>query len=150
MSFDLERIKLKHHTYMHVAKAISLLGTCKRLKVGAVILRIDGSVASTGYNGAPHGMKHCTYETCNTTSRCIHTVHAEENALRFATGELLTIYITHEPCLNCTRDLAMRGIKTIMYELPYTSIPDNEKLEREEIMTHFNISLIELINDTSS
>lgn len=38
MSFDADRIKLKHKTYLDVAKLIANLGTCKRLKVGAIIL----------------------------------------------------------------------------------------------------------------
>ena len=73
-NYNLElRKNLKHNIYMNIACEIANLGTCKRLKVGAVLLRKDGSVASMGYNGAPSGMDHCTDETCNSENRCIHT-----------------------------------------------------------------------------
>lgn len=146
MTFDESRIKLKHQVYLSMAKTIALLGTCKRLKVGALFLREDGGVAGTGYNGAPPGMKHCTDETCNANQRCIHTLHAEENALRFSNGPLHTAYLTHEPCLNCTRDMAMRGVKTIYFDLPYTSMPQNEKDERKAIMDHFHMSIYQLVD----
>ncbi|WNO27821.1 deoxycytidylate deaminase [Microbacterium phage Huwbert] len=46
---------------MEVAHAIAKRGTCSRLQVGAVFSR-DGRIVSTGYNGAPAGMPHCTHE----------------------------------------------------------------------------------------
>ena len=141
-NYNLElRKNLKHNIYMNIACEIANLGTCKRLKVGAVLLRKDGSVASMGYNGAPSGMDHCTDETCNSENRCIHTLHAEENALRFSTGEINTAYLTHEPCLNCTRNMALRGVKFIFFKNPYNSMPQREKDERNAICEHFGIRI---------
>jgi dCMP deaminase len=138
------RQTLKHMTFMEIAQTISQLGTCCRLKVGAVLLRKDGSVASMGYNGAPTGMDHCNDSTCNSENRCIHTLHAEENALRFFTGEAYSAYLTHEPCLNCTRDMALRGIKKIYFDARYSSMPEREKAERIAIMQHFGITISQL------
>ena len=141
---ELKRIELKNTTFMEMACTISRLGTCKRLQVGAILLRKDGSVASMGYNGAPNGMDHCTDETCNAENRCIHTLHAEENALRFSAGEVYKAYLTHEPCLNCTRDMALRGIKYIYFKNPYNSMPQREKDERTAIADHFKIQFVHL------
>jgi len=44
------RADLKNHVYMQIAKTLSQLSTCNRLKVGAVLLGSDGSVVGTGYN----------------------------------------------------------------------------------------------------
>ena len=139
---DIERLTLKRDTYLKMATQISQLGTCKRLKVGAVMLREDGSLATAGYNGAPPGMDHCTDATCNAENRCIHTIHAEDNALSFVEGPLYTAFLTHEPCLNCTRMMARRGIKYIYFIAPYTSIAPLEKMECGAILQHFQIALL--------
>lgn len=43
-----------------VAQVIAKRGTCSRLQVGAVFSK-DGRIISTGYNGAPKGLPHCTH-----------------------------------------------------------------------------------------
>ena len=50
-----KRRHLKHEVYMRMAQQLARLSTCRRLSVGAVLLRRDGSVAGVGYNGALPG-----------------------------------------------------------------------------------------------
>ena len=139
-----ERQEMKNKTYGQIALMISNLATCKRAKVGAVLLRKNGSVAGMGYNGAPPGMRHCTDDTCNASTRCVHTAHAEENAIFFSQGEVYTAYLTHEPCLNCTRMMVRRGIREIYFLKPYTSMPPIEKQERDEILEHYGVTKTQL------
>ena len=138
------RKSLKNRIYMDIAKSIATLGTCKRLKVGVVLLREDGSFAGAGYNGAPAGMEHCTDETCNENNRCLHTAHAEENALFNSEGKVYKAYVTHEPCLVCTRMMAKRGVRQVFYGKPYNSIAERERLERDKIIAHYGIEWTEL------
>ena len=92
--------------FIGIAKAVSTRATCLRRKYGAVITK-NNIIVSTGYNGAPAGMKDCLevgrctrkelqiphgerYELC-------HSVHAEANAIiRAAVHELegATIYVS--------------------------------------------------------
>jgi dCMP deaminase len=123
-----------------MAFELSKLGTCCRLKVGVILLRKDGSIASGGYNGSLPGMIHCNPDTCNSNQRCLHTSHGEENALFFSTGEIHTAYVTDETCLVCTRMLARRGVKRIVFEREYKSISDQERAERDQIILHHDIS----------
>ena len=58
------RGQLKDDVFLRMALELSRLGTCCRLKVGCILLRPDGGIASGGYNGALPGMPHCTPETC--------------------------------------------------------------------------------------
>lgn len=109
------RAVLKHSTYMTMATTLSRLSTCHRLKVGAVLLRPDGSVAGVGYNGALPGQPHCDEATCNPSSRCFRTRHAERSALDYSTGDIAAAYVTHEPCLRCTQDLIARGCRSVYY-----------------------------------
>ena len=134
-----DRYSLKDQVFMEMAKTISKLGTCCRLKVGVVLLRKDGSIASAGYNGSLPGMRHCSPDTCNANQRCLHTSHAEENALAFCSGDIYTAYLTDEPCLTCCRMMARRGVKRIVYDRQYKSIAENERSERYEILKHFGI-----------
>ncbi len=114
-----ERRQLKHEVYMRMAQQLARLSTCRRLSVGAVLLRRDGSVAGVGYNGALPGQPHCQPETCNPSARCFNTRHAERSALDYSTGEVAAAYVTHEPCLRCTQDLIARGCRAVYYLRSY-------------------------------
>ncbi|MFA5312706.1 MAG: cytidine deaminase, partial [Methanomassiliicoccales archaeon] len=49
--------------FMRMADLVSTRSTCLRRKVGAVIVK-EKRVLSTGYNGAPKGLKHCEEVGC--------------------------------------------------------------------------------------
>ncbi|MCE1229344.1 MAG: deaminase [Firmicutes bacterium] len=133
------RSRLKDQVFLRMAQEISRLGTCCRLKVGCILLRPDGGIASGGFNGALPGMPHCTPETCGPDKRCLHTSHAEENALGFSEGSVATAYVTDEPCLTCTRALIRRGVRRVVFLRPYTSIAEQEKAERTAMLEHFHV-----------
>lgn len=99
---------------------LALRSTCKRLMVGAVIVR-DKRIISGGYNGSVSGEVHCIDEGCYMEgNHCVRTIHAEMNALlqcaKFGVQtEGAEIYVTHFPCLNCTKMLIQAGIKKVYY-----------------------------------
>jgi dCMP deaminase len=85
------------------------------LKVGAVVLRSDRSVASIGYNGAPSNVE---LDWNDREARRPYVIHAEANALRYVTppdtrGGLLAV--THRPCMNCLPLISAYGIKEVFY-----------------------------------
>ena len=136
---NLTRAQLKDQVFLRMALEISRLGTCCRLKVGAILLRPDGGVAAAGFNGALPGMPHCTPDTCGPDQRCLHTSHAEENALGFCDGSVSVAYVTDEPCLVCTRALVRRGVRRVVFARPYASIAEQERAERDAILAHFGV-----------
>ena len=109
---------------MELAVAASKRATCDRAKVGAVIVK-DKRVLSTGYNGSPSGLPHCSevgHEMIN--GHCIRTIHAEMNAITMAAKHGINIndselYITHFPCYNCFKVVANVGIKKVYYKEDY-------------------------------
>lgn len=109
---------------MEHARTASLGATCSRLSVGAALTR-DGHLLSTGYNGAPRGIKHC-YHAPGDTERCTISVHAELNAIYQAgyhgvrTSESV-LYVTHAPCLGCSGGLINAGVSAVFYEELYGS-----------------------------
>ena len=143
----MSRADLKDDVFLRMAVELSRLGTCCRLKVGCVLLRADGGLASGGYNGALPGMPHCTPETCGPGMRCLHTSHAEENALGFCDGPVATAYVTDEPCLTCARALVRRGVRRVVFQRPYASIGDQERVERNAILGHFGVQWVHLSLD---
>lgn len=103
---------------------LSLRSTCSRLSVGATIVK-DKRIVSGGYNGSIKGDEHCIDVGCKVVEgHCVRTIHAEINAIlqcsRFGVGtEGATIYVTHFPCLNCTKSIIQAGIKEICYANDY-------------------------------
>jgi dCMP deaminase len=65
---------------------------------------------ASGYNGSLTGDVHCLDVGCNIVEgHCVRAIHAEQNALlqcaRFGIStEGADIYVTHLPCLQCTRN----------------------------------------------
>lgn len=110
--------------FMAQSHLLSLRSTCSRLSVGATIVK-DKRIVSGGYNGSIKGDEHCIDVGCKVVEgHCARTIHAEINAIlqcsRFGVGtEGATIYVTHFPCLNCTKSIIQAGIKEICYANDY-------------------------------
>lgn len=110
---------------MEVAHALAKRATCKRGKVGVVIVRAHRIVA-TGYNGAPSLMLHCTEADCDIgpDGGCQRAVHAEANAIAFSARDGIqlygtTLYTTHSPCRKCAQLIINAGIKEVIYNRAY-------------------------------
>lgn len=107
--------------FKDITKIVATRSTCDRAMVGCVIVNKDNRIVSTGYNGSVTGNPHC--DDVGHTLRdghCIATIHAEMNALLYCAKEGISVnncsaYITHFPCLNCTKSLIQAGIKEIYY-----------------------------------
>jgi len=137
------RQALKANVFLAMAAELAKLSTCRRLQVGCILLRADGSIAGGGYNGALPGMPHCTAESCNPSSRCYNTRHAERSALDYSEGrDVFSAYITHEPCLACVRDLAARGCRNVYYAAHYQSAPPAEVEARAAVISFFGLQMV--------
>jgi dCMP deaminase len=135
--------------FMKITEDVATRSTCIRRSVGAVIV-MDKRILSTGYNGAPTGVAHCTDETCLRTRYNVPSgerhelcrgLHAEQNAIIQAAlhGVSIrgaTIYVTHQPCSICTKMLINSGIKKIICRSAY-----NDPFA-EDLIAESGISLI--------
>lgn len=143
---DKERIS-KDHYFMKIAEVVALRSTCIKRQVGAVLVK-DSHILSTGYNGAPSGFKHCTFETCvrkNLKSgerpELCRGVHAEINCVIQAAihGTSIkgntTLYSTHFPCMSCLKLLINAGINRIVYKEGYNM----ENRIKEEMIEESNL-----------
>lgn len=133
------RAELKLSIFMRVAHVVAEAATCRRGRVGAVLVRADGSVAGTGYNGALPGLAHCDDSTCTPQRRCLRTRHAERSALDFSRGDVAAAFVTHEPCLRCTQDLVARGVRDVYFGLAYEGSPE-EAERRKELLSEAGVA----------
>lgn len=141
-----ERLNVDEY-FMEMAYLASKRSTCLRRKVGAVIVK-DKRVLSTGYNGAPKGLKHCKEVGCLREKNNINSgerhelcrgVHAEQNAIIQAAifGISIrdsTLYATNHPCVLCSKMLINSDIKEIVYEGGYTDDLSKKLLKESNIL----------------
>ena len=128
--------------FMKMAETIAEWSSCfqKNRHVGAICVK-DKRILTTGYNGAPQGIVSCAERgeclrrvkniPSGTMQEVCYAVHAEQNAIIQAAklGVSLqdaTIYVTHQPCVICTRMILNSGIKKVIYKNGY---PDEFALE---------------------
>ena len=132
--------------FMSVAKLTSLRGSCKRLKVGAVITK-GNHIISSGYNGAVAGMSNCDEVGCMLDDgHCVRTIHAELNAIIQCTSKSVdisgsTIYTTHFPCVKCLTIIAQANIKCIKYASDYRGQSEQVKGYSRQIIDECGIKL---------
>lgn len=102
--------------FKDIVKVTATRSPCERLKVGCLIIK-DNRIISQGYNGFLPG---CPHTSIVRDEHEQATIHAEQNALcdcakRGVSCNDATAYITHYPCLICTRLLLASGICEIKY-----------------------------------
>ncbi|MEW9500497.1 ComE operon protein 2 [Jeotgalibacillus marinus] len=123
----MERISWNQY-FMAQSHLLALRSTCTRLAVGAMIVRENRMMAG-GYNGSIAGGTHCIDDGCYVIdNHCVRTIHAEMNALlqcaKFGVPtEGAEMFVTHFPCLPCSKAIIQSGIKKIYYATDYKNHP---------------------------
>ena len=134
--------------FMQIVEVVKTRSTCLRRQVGAVIVK-DNRIITTGYNGAPSHLKHCTelggcerqkmgipsgerHELCR-------ALHAEQNAIIQAaklgnTTEGATIYVNVQPCVICAKMIINAGIVRVVYKGDYPDEMAKSMLEEAKIV----------------
>ena len=118
--------------FMEMAHLVAKRSTCLRRNVGAILVK-DKHILSTGYNGAPKGLKHCSEVGCLRKELGIPSgerheicrgLHAEQNAIIQAAVFGISIknsvlYCTNTPCVVCAKMLINAGVEEIVYSGEY-------------------------------
>lgn len=119
---------------MQIANNFAACSTAVRLQVGAIMVK-DGRIISIGYNGMPSGWDNCCekvvdvspndprYDYNNFTKELKtkpEVIHAEANAIAkiarsSESSEGAVMFITHSPCMECSKLLYQAGIIKIYY-----------------------------------
>jgi len=118
--------------FMEMAHVVKKRSTCLRRQVGAILVK-HKHILSTGYNGAPKGLAHCSEVGCLREKMHVPSgerhelcrgLHAEQNAIIQAAvfGTSIkgsTLYCTNTPCVVCAKMLINAGVTEIIYAGDY-------------------------------
>jgi len=120
------------NAHMRVAHEYAKLSSAKRLQVGCIVVK-DNRIISIGYNGMPTGWTNVCETQDNVTKP--EVLHAETNAIaKLAgsneSGKDATLFVTHQPCLDCAKIIYQTGIKEVYYDHTYRSIEGIKFLEK--------------------
>lgn len=148
--------------FMKITHLVSQRSTCLRRRVGAVIVK-DKRIISTGYNGAPKGLRHCLELGCLREQMEIPSgerhelcrgAHAEQNAIIQAAGsgtsmDGATMYCTNSPCSTCTKMIINAGIKKLVLGAEYPDKLGEELIREAGIETKYlsHLSPVETMKD---
>ncbi len=133
MVSDIDKKRPSYDEYfMEMAYVVSKRSTCLRRKVGAILVK-DKHILSTGYNGAPKGLPHCSEVGClrehlkipsGERHELCRGLHAEQNAIIQAAVFGISIkdsvlYCTNTPCVVCVKMLINAGVTEIIFAGDY-------------------------------
>lgn len=124
------------HYFMNIAEQVKMRCSCMSAKKGAIVVR-EKMIISTGYNGTPKSITHCTQGGCpRCTARHLGKIksgvysepciccHSEENAIIQAAyngtstnGSVM--YTTFTPCTSCAKMIINAGIKEVVAKVKY-------------------------------
>lgn len=113
--------------FMEIAQVVAKRSTCLRRQVGALLVK-DKRILTTGYNGPPSGLAHCSEVGCIRQKNNVppgqrhelcRAVHAEQNliaqaALHGISVQRADVYCTHYPCSLCAKMLINVKVKRVI------------------------------------
>ena len=132
--------------FMDITELVAKRTTCTRRAVGAIIVK-DKRLLSTGYNGAPTGIRHCIEVGCLREQLKVESgqrhelcrgIHAEQNAIIQAAYHGVSVkdaslYCTTQPCSICAKMIINAGILKIYYRSVYDDQLAREMLQEAGI-----------------
>jgi len=131
--------------FLGIATAVAARGSCRRKKVGAILVDENRVIIGTGYNGAPRGMVDCFEAGCDLRvidgrESCVRTIHAESNAIDFAMrmSNNVMLYTNVIPCRLCALRIIQVGIGRVVFGELYIS---QGTLEVPKLFANTNVRL---------
>lgn len=118
--------------FMEITELVAKRSTCLRRSVGAILVK-ERRILTTGYNGAPSQLAHCSEVGClrdrlgipsGQRNELCRGIHAEQNAIVQAalygiSIQGATLYVTHQPCVVCAKMLINAGVAEIIIKGDY-------------------------------
>ena len=123
------------HRYLRMALIWAENSYCIRRQVGALIVK-DKMIISDGFNGTPSGFENmCEDEDGNTIP---YVLHAEANAITKIArsgnnSDGATLYVTDDPCIECSKLIIQAGIRRVVYAREYRLHEGLDLLKRAKV-----------------
>lgn len=110
--------------FMKMTEIMARRSSCLSRHVGCIIIDKSNHVLSSGFNGPPKGVPHCTIcqrqVAGQNLDKCM-AVHAEQNALLQCPdiSKIHTVYVSWSPCITCVKLLMNTSAQRIVYRHDY-------------------------------
>ena len=132
--------------FLEVAATVAKWSKDPTTKVGCVIISPKGLIISTGYNGIPRGVEDKP-ERMERPAKYLFLSHAEQSAIANAARhgsktEGATMFVTHQPCSHCARQIINAGIVAVVCGDGTTSMPHEEFVASRQMLHEAGVSLI--------
>ncbi len=127
--------------FLSIAQLVEKRSTCRRRRVGCVLVDSHNHIVATGYNGVPSGFTHCLDVPCEGASspsgtdldKCF-AVHAEVNAfLQLTSEDSLTAYLSTTPCFTCAKMICNSKVVRIVANQWYAHTAVKDMLQLAKI-----------------
>ena len=141
--------KIDWDTYFMIQCFVVSMRSIDTTKHGAIIVDKNNRILSCGYNGNISGIDDSTIPSTS-PEKYPYRVHAEENAILFLNQPLFSgtkIYVTGRPCHKCTRMIAQKEIKHIIYGPQSSKCVDLEDIKASEKMIKDKKIKVTIYND---
>lgn len=151
--------------YLRMARIWAENSYAVKRQVGCLIVK-DKAIISDGYNGTPSGFENicetvecdavCMLEGPQDLHRCRecsfgklvtkpYVLHAEANAISKLArssnnSDGATLYVTDEPCLECSKMIIQAGIRRVVFWRDYHTHAG------KELLTRANIEVLQIKN----
>ena len=123
------------HRYLRMALIWAENSYCTRRQVGALIVK-DKMIIADGFNGTPSGFENvCEDDEGNTIP---YVLHAEANAITKIArsgnnSDGATLFVTDEPCIECSKLIIQAGIRRVVYAREYRLHEGLDLLKRANV-----------------
>jgi len=120
-----------HKRFLNLAEYVAQWSKDPSTKTGSVIVRLDGTIASVGYNGFPRGIEDKAELLYNREEKYKRVIHCEMNAILNARGTVhgYTLYNwPFQSCERCSVHVIQSGIKLVVS--PSLDTVPEDKIER--------------------
>jgi dCMP deaminase len=153
-----------HEFFMAIAFVVSRKSTCLRAKCGAVIVRDERTIISTGYNGAPSGQKDCIeLKDCFRNRKKITNgtnlelcravgCHSESNAITLSalngssTKDCdMYVYGNNYICNQCKGMIKNAGIRYVYYVAEFIDKNNSDRIQKIDVKKKWDIHPIDII-----
>lgn len=130
--------------FLELTKVISTWSKDPSTKVSAVLITLDGKVASTGYNGLPYSLDDNLIH--DRDFKLDNVIHAEMNAIanRYIFNESCILFVSKPICIDCVKLVtAHRFIKGVCWlnDTEFAKRWNNSK-SVEMLERHFKTNLV--------
>ena len=137
--------------FLSIAHLVAQRSTCRRRRVGCVLVDMRNHIVATGYNGVPSGFKHCLDVPCEGASapsgtdldKCL-AVHAEVNAfLQLTSDDILTAYVSTTPCFTCAKMICNSNVARIVATewYPHTAVKEMLEIANIELEIREHVAI---------